>query len=160
MMLHQALRLCEELARLARSNPQHYGQSLQRAEEIRQRFMDDASVDTELSGAVSHCIDQLRDWLTTDPAAPGRSSAPLLRALRQLRWAVEYSYDSFQPRRPLRAHPTSASPQSSTEPPQSPRRPCITQSRLGNSCNLATRRGLSAPAPLKKLQLRPRLSRR
>lgn len=95
MMLHQALRLCEELARLARAKPQHYGQALERAEEIRMRFLEDPNVDPELSAAVTHCIDCLRDWLTAKPSDCGRSGAPLLRALRQLRWAVEYSYDSF-----------------------------------------------------------------
>lgn len=102
MMLHQALHLCEELVRLARVKPRQYGEALQRAEEIRLRFLEDPGIDPELSAAVTQCIECLRDWLAL-PAATGRSSAALLRALRQLRWAVEYSYDGFPLAEPLRS---------------------------------------------------------
>lgn len=101
MMLHQALHLCEELARLARVKPRQYPEALKRADEIRVRFLEDPGVDPELLSAVTQCIDCLREWMNGPPRS--RSAAPMLRALRQLRWAVEYSYDGFPTAEPLRS---------------------------------------------------------
>lgn len=98
MMLHQALHLCEELARLARAKPRDYKEALRRAQEIRIRFLEDPTVDPDLSAAVTQCTDCLREWIHAP--SRGRCAAPLLRALRQLRWAVEYSYDGLPSREP------------------------------------------------------------
>lgn len=104
MMLHQALRLCDELAALTRCKPEHFKQARGHAALIRATFSKDQEVDPELSAAVIACVDALQEWMSSSDVA-NRSRAPMLGALHRLRWAIEYSYDSFsdspasQPRR-------------------------------------------------------------